>query len=82
MVECWAGVEWVDGGGDCCGFGHCRNGSRRRGRNPVHLKDFDVHFQVRVQHGSDRLVELLNGLEDQEHLDGNHQGSLYRRGCM
>ena len=77
-------MEWVDGGGEWVvgyGFGHCRNGSRCQGRNPVRSKHFDGHFQVPVHDGSDRLVEFEYGLEDQEHLDGNHQGSLCRRGC-
>ena len=42
------GAEWVVG----CGFGHCQNGSRCQGQNPVHLKGFDGHFQVFAHHDS------------------------------
>ena len=71
------GAEWVVG----CSFGHCQNGSCCQGQNPVHLKGFDGHFQIFAHHDSGLLVESVYGLEDQEHLDGNNQGALCRRGC-
>ena len=66
-TECWVGVDLVDSGGDWvvgCGFGHCRNGSRCRGRNLVHLTGSDGRGEHRLHGGSDRLVELMYGLAD------------------
>lgn len=85
LVECEGWVEWEVAGGkwvvgyDC---GHYQNGSRCRGRNLVHLNGVDVRWQALLHDGSDRLAELVVGLEDQGHLDGSRQGSLCRRDCV